>query len=58
MPFWAAAPLQPQRDRVALHWLQLYGFETYAPRLRDRQRSGFLVAPFTFVARKKRGQKS
>ncbi|MBR0732413.1 hypothetical protein JQ595_27045 [Bradyrhizobium japonicum] len=37
MSYWAAAQIQPQRDRVALHWLQLYGFETYCPRLRDRR---------------------
>jgi len=55
MALWTAAY---SRSTALAHWLQLYGFETYAPRLRDRQRSGFLVAPFTFVARKKRGQKS
>jgi transcriptional antiterminator RfaH len=37
MTFWAAAQIQPQRDKVALHWLGLYGFETYAPRLCDRR---------------------
>ena len=37
MPFWAAAQLQLHRDRVALHLLQQAGFETYAPRLRERR---------------------
>lgn len=36
MAYWAAAQLQPQRDRLALHCLKLFGFETYAPRLLDR----------------------
>jgi transcriptional antiterminator RfaH len=37
MAFWAAAQLQPQRDQLALHCLKLFGFETYAPLLRDRR---------------------
>ncbi|MBR0730377.1 hypothetical protein JQ595_16620 [Bradyrhizobium japonicum] len=37
MGFWATVQLQPQRDRLALHFLALNGFETYAPRLRDRR---------------------
>jgi transcription antitermination factor NusG len=37
MPFWAAAQLQPQRDGLALHCLRQAGFETYAPRLRERR---------------------
>jgi len=37
MAYWAAAQLQPQRDQLALHFLKLFGFETYAPRLRDRR---------------------
>lgn len=36
-PYWCAAQLQPGRDRLALHFLQLNGFQTYAPRLRDRR---------------------
>jgi hypothetical protein len=35
--YWAAAQLQPQRDQLALHCLKLFGFETYAPRLRDQR---------------------
>src|SRR5262245_61907412 len=35
--YWAAAQLQPQRDTLALHFLQQAGFETYAPRLRERR---------------------
>jgi transcriptional antiterminator RfaH len=37
MSFWAAAQLQPQRDGLALHCLRQAGFETYAPRLRERR---------------------
>jgi transcriptional antiterminator RfaH len=35
--YWAAAQLQPHRDRLALHCLHQAGFETYAPRLREQQ---------------------
>jgi len=34
--YWAAAQLRPQRDALALHFLRQAGFETYAPRLRQR----------------------
>src|SRR5262245_36680370 len=37
MAYWAAAQLQPQRDGLALHCLRQAGFETYAPRLRERR---------------------
>jgi transcriptional antiterminator RfaH len=37
MAFWAAAQLQPQRDGLALQCLRQAGFETYAPRLRERR---------------------
>src|SRR5262249_51661296 len=33
--FWAAAQLQPQRERLAQHCLTLAGYETYLPRLRE-----------------------
>ena len=33
--YWAAAQLQPQRERLALHFLAQAGFQTYAPRLRE-----------------------
>jgi transcriptional antiterminator RfaH len=35
--FWACARLEPQRDALALHFLRQAGFETYAPRLRERR---------------------
>src|SRR5215813_7391872 len=35
--YWCAAQLQPQRDGLALHFLEQAGFETYAPRLRERR---------------------
>jgi transcriptional antiterminator RfaH len=37
MAYWAAAQLQPQRDGLALHFLAQAGFQTDAPRLRDRR---------------------
>src|SRR5262249_24089645 len=37
MPYWAAAQLQPRCDGQALHCLRQAGFETYAPRLRERR---------------------
>jgi transcriptional antiterminator RfaH len=37
MPYWAAARLQPQRERLALHCLGLAGFATYLPRVRERR---------------------
>jgi transcription antitermination factor NusG len=37
MSYWAAAQLVPQRDGLALHCLRQAGFETYAPRLRERR---------------------
>jgi hypothetical protein len=37
VPYWAAAQLQPSRDGLALHCLRQAGFETYAPRLRERR---------------------
>src|SRR5215470_648785 len=35
--YWCAAQLQPMRERLALHFLAQAGFETYAPRLRERR---------------------
>jgi transcriptional antiterminator RfaH len=35
MPFWAAARLLPQRERLATHCLELAGYEIYLPRLRE-----------------------
>src|SRR5262245_53849666 len=37
MAYWAAAQLVPQRETPALHFLRQAGFETYAPRLRERR---------------------
>jgi transcription termination factor NusG len=36
--FWCCARLEPQRERVAQQFLELAGFETYLPRLRERRR--------------------
>lgn len=37
MAYWAAAQLVPYRDALALACLRQAGFETYAPRLRERR---------------------
>ena len=37
MAYWAACRLQPHREALALHCLDLNGYETYYPRLRDRR---------------------
>jgi transcription antitermination factor NusG len=37
MPYWTAARLLAHRERLALHCLELAGFETYAPRIRERR---------------------
>src|SRR5262249_42921735 len=55
--FWACAQLQPQRERLAQHCLTLAGYETYAPRLRERHiaygrkviRTPFLFPGYLFV---------
>src|SRR5262245_9438220 len=35
--YWCAARLQGHRESLALHCLELAGYETYYPRLRDRR---------------------
>jgi transcriptional antiterminator RfaH len=58
MSFWAAAQLDARHIRLALHCLQLSGFETYAPRLRQRrlshgrkiERRPLLFVTYVFVA--------
>jgi transcriptional antiterminator RfaH len=37
MSYWAAARLVPRREALALHCLDLAGYETYLPRLRERR---------------------
>ena len=37
MGYWACARLEPHRERLALHCLDLAGFETYLPRIRERR---------------------
>ncbi len=37
MAYWAATQLQPRRERVAEHFLRLFGFEVYLPRVRRYQ---------------------
>jgi transcriptional antiterminator RfaH len=36
--YWSVAQLEPRRDRLALYCLQLAGFTTYQPRLRELKR--------------------
>src|SRR5215471_3437755 len=46
--YWAAAQLQPQRERLAQHCLTLNGYQTYLPRLREvrhSQRGGLIELP-------------
>ena len=35
MVYWAACRLQPYRTALALHFLNLHGYEVYCPRLRE-----------------------
>jgi transcriptional antiterminator RfaH len=37
MAYWACARLEPRREAVAEHFLQLAGYEVYIPRLRERR---------------------
>ena len=37
MSFWAACRLQPNRSALALHCLNLNGYEAYCPQLRERR---------------------
>jgi transcriptional antiterminator RfaH len=37
MSYWAAARLEPHREQLALHFLDLAGYETYFPRLREHR---------------------
>jgi transcriptional antiterminator RfaH len=37
MPYWTCARVRPQHERLALHCLELAGYETYLPRLRERR---------------------
>jgi len=36
--FWCCAQIVPFRERLALHCLDLNGFEVYCPRLREQRR--------------------
>jgi transcriptional antiterminator RfaH len=36
--FWACAQLESNRERLALHCLELGGYSTYLPRIRERRR--------------------
>jgi transcriptional antiterminator RfaH len=37
MSYWAAAQLQPQREQLALYFLEHAGFEVYSPRVREHR---------------------
>jgi len=39
MGYWACAQLEPNRTALALRCLELAGFATYEPRLREQRRS-------------------
>ena len=53
MPFWSVARLQPQRERLALKCLALYGFETYLPRVRETRTTSQVVGSAGMVRRRK-----
>ena len=53
MPFWSVARLQPQRERLALKCLALYGFETYMPRVRETRTSSQVVCLVGTVRRRR-----
>jgi transcriptional antiterminator RfaH len=53
MPFWTVARLQPQRERLALHCLALYGFETYLPRVRETRTTSRVVGLAGTIRRRK-----
>ena len=38
MSYWACAQLESNRERLALHCLELGGYSTYLPRIRERRR--------------------
>jgi transcriptional antiterminator RfaH len=40
MSFWTCARVEPKREAVAQHFLQLRGFESYVPRVRERSLRG------------------
>ena len=51
MPYWAAAQLQPQRDRLAGHFLRLNGYQVYCPRVRSAHNGSALLFPaYAFVS--------
>lgn len=37
MSFWTAVQLQPNRERLALHFLELSGYAVYLPRIQERK---------------------
>jgi transcriptional antiterminator RfaH len=53
MPFWSVARFQPQRERLALHCLALYGFETCLPRVRELRTTAQVVGAAGTVRRRK-----
>jgi transcription antitermination factor NusG len=50
---WTVARLQPQRERLALKCLALYGFETYLPRVRQTRTTSQVVGLAGMVRRRK-----
>jgi transcription antitermination factor NusG len=53
MSFWSVARFQPQRERLALKCLALYGFETYMPRVREIRTSSQVVGLVGTVRRRR-----
>lgn len=50
MPFWSCAQLEPCREKLALHCLQLAGFTAYSPRVKSERRANAPLFPgYCFV---------
>src|SRR5262245_47230439 len=49
MSFWAVVQTEPQRERLVRLLLMRSAFETYLPRIKERQRVLFLFPGYVFV---------
>jgi transcriptional antiterminator RfaH len=53
MSYWSVARLRPQRERLALKCLTLFGFETYLPRVRELRTTAQVVGASGVIRRRK-----
>ena len=50
-PYWCAAQIDRRREKLALSYLALAGFQTYVPRIRGPRRTAVALFPsYTFIA--------